>query len=119
MADFTNEDLSGSTLRHVRLRGARFEDVDLSGATFRDVWMKDVEFRGVMFPEVRMRGVGFHNVDIYGEIDGLVINGVDVGTYVQEELDRRYPERPLMRPTDADGFRLAWDTVERLCGSPV
>jgi DinB superfamily len=33
---------------------------------------------------------------------------------VEAELDRRYPDRVKMRPTDADGFREAWDILERL-----
>ncbi|HEY2262888.1 MAG TPA: DinB family protein, partial [Streptosporangiaceae bacterium] len=41
-------------------------------------------------------------------------NGVDVVPLVEAELDRRYPDRVRMRPTDADGFRLAWDILEGL-----
>ena len=35
------------------------------------------------------------------------------------ELDRRYPDRAKMRPTDPAGFREAWDVVERLWGGTV
>jgi hypothetical protein len=44
---------------------------------------------------------------------------VDVTAYVEAELDRRYPERAKMRPIDADGFREAWDILERLWGETV
>jgi hypothetical protein len=32
---------------------------------------------------------------------------------IEAELDRRDPDRSLVRPTDADGFRRAWDVVVR------
>jgi uncharacterized damage-inducible protein DinB len=51
---------------------------------------------------------------IDGDIEDLVINGVDVAPLVNAELDRRYPDRPKMRPTDVAGFREAWDVVERI-----
>lgn len=54
--------------------------------------------------------------DIHGEILNVTINGVDIGPLVEADLDRRYPDRPKMRPTDPAGFREAWDVVERLWG---
>lgn len=42
------------------------------------------------------------------------MNGVDVAPLIEAELDRRMPERATMRPTDPDGFREAWDILERL-----
>jgi len=104
VADFTRADL----------RGSRFERVDLSGPEFRSVDLSDARFRGVDLIGVVMRGVELVNVDIYGEIENVTINGVDVGPLVNAELDRRYPDRAKMRPTDPAGFREAWDVVERL-----
>jgi len=110
MADFidTNE-----------LRGARFERVDLTGAQFHDVNLSGTRLRGVELDGVVIRGAELADVEISGEIRGLVINGVDVGPLVEAELDRRYPERPKMRPTEPAGFREAWDIVERLWGGTV
>ncbi|MDE9364853.1 DinB family protein [Luteipulveratus sp. YIM 133132] len=104
MADFTQQDLSGSTFQQVDLTGARFEHVDLSGAR-----MEGVAFNGAV-----LHGVDLIDVDIKADIERLTINGVDVGPLITAELDRRHPGRVLMRPTDADGFRTAWDTVEEL-----
>jgi len=109
MADFIGEDLSGS----------RFERVNLSGAEFRAVDLSGVEFRGVELNGVVMRGVELVDVDIYGELGRVTINGVDVVPLVNAELDRRYPERATMRPTDPAGFRAAWDVVERLWDGTV
>jgi hypothetical protein len=116
MADFIGEDLSGSRFERVNLAGSRFERVNLSGAEFRASHIVDTRFRGVEMSGVVMRGVELVDVDIYGEIGKLTINGVDVGPLVTTELDRRYPERVKMRPTHPAGFREAWDVVERLWG---
>jgi hypothetical protein len=76
--------------------------LDMSGAQFRDVDLSDT----------RMRGVLLLNADIDGAIDGLRVNGVDVAPLVEAELDRRYPERTKLRPSDADGMREAWAVIE-------
>lgn len=109
MAEFTAADL----------RGSRFERVDLSGAQLRTVDLSGARFRGVDLSGVTMRGVELVGVDIHGEIENLTINGVDVGPLIEAELDRRYPDRARMRPTDPAGFREAWDIVERLWGDTV
>jgi hypothetical protein len=101
------------------LRGSRFERVDLSGAQFRTVDLSDAQFRAVYLKGTLMRGVELVEVDIRGEIENLTINGVDIGPLVNAELDRRYPDRTKMRPTDAAGFAEAWDVVERLWGGTV
>src|ERR1039457_6755613 len=99
VADFFREDL----------RGSRFECVDLSGSQFRATDLTGAQFRGVELVDV----------DIRGEIVNLMINGVDIGPLVDAELDRRYPDRAKMRPTDPAGFREAWDVVERLWAETV
>ena len=66
------------------------------------------------FTGVTIRGAELVDVDISGEIEDLRVNGVDVVPLVEAELDRRYPERAKMRPSDADGYREAWAVLERL-----
>jgi hypothetical protein len=109
MAEFIREDLSG----------ARFERVDLTGARLRAVDMSNARFHSVDLRGVVMRGVELVGVDIEGEVHELFVNGVDVAPYVTAELDRRFPDRVKMRPTDAAGFREAWDVVERLWAATV
>jgi DinB superfamily/Pentapeptide repeats (8 copies) len=99
MVDFVGEDL----------RGARFERADLSGA----------RFVGADLTGVVMRGVELVGVEISGFVHDVTINGVDVVPLVHAELDRRYPERVAMRPTDPTGFQKAWDILERLWGETV
>jgi uncharacterized damage-inducible protein DinB len=109
MADFSGADL----------RGSRFERADLSGSHF---WASDLagaRFRGVDLSRVVMRGVELGNVEIYGEIDNVTINGVDIGPLIEAELNRRYPDRAKMHPADPAGFREAWDILGRLWDQTV
>jgi len=109
VADFLDTDLTGS----------RFERVDLTGAQVHRVRLYDASFRGVGFRNVVMRGVELQDVHIYGELENVTINGVEVWPLISAELDRRYPDRAKMRPTDPAGFRDAWDVVERIWAETV
>jgi DinB superfamily/Pentapeptide repeats (8 copies) len=104
MTRFRDQDLTGARFERVNLRGATFHSVDLSGA----------QIRGAAFHGSRMRGVELVDVNIYGELRNVVVNGVDVAPLVDAELNRRMPERAKMRPDDSDGFREAWTILERL-----
>jgi uncharacterized damage-inducible protein DinB len=99
MSEFFDVDLKGSRFERVDLSGAQFRVVDLSGAV--------------------MRNVDLINVEMNGDIENLVINGVDVGPLIEAALDARYPLRPKMRPTDPDGFREAWNLIEQLWAGTV
>ena len=114
MTEFREQELPGARFQTSNLRGASFTDVYLNGAQFRDVILSDAQYRMVHFHRVRMRGVELHDVDIYGDVENLVINGVEVSAYVEAELDRRMPARAKMRADDAEGFREAWALLERL-----
>ena len=104
MPDFTTQDLTGARFEDVYLTDARFHDVDLTNARFHLV-----DLTGAV-----IRGAALVDVEISGEIENLRVNGVDVVPLVEAELNRRYPDRAKMRPADADGFREAWDILERL-----
>jgi uncharacterized damage-inducible protein DinB len=97
------QDLSGTTYERVRMRDARFRWVDLEGSHFRQVGLQ----------RVRMRGVELVDVDIDGELQNVVVNGVDVAPLVEAELARRDPDYAKMKPRDAGDFREAWQILER------
>lgn len=109
MSDRNFTDFRGKEFERANMTGARFTTVTLNGATFRSCDLH----------QVRMRGVEMVDTTIDGEIQNLVINGVDVAPLVEAELDRRHPGRPKFRPTTPDGFREAWDLNERLWKSTV
>ncbi|MEA3057006.1 MAG: hypothetical protein QOD30_2438 [Actinomycetota bacterium] len=78
------EDWSGRTFKQINLNNTVWKEADLVGARFS------------------------------GRIDGLVINDVEVAPLIAAEMERRYPERALLRPVDADSARRAWDVIEGL-----
>jgi hypothetical protein len=114
MTEFREQDLTGAHFEGVTLRGARFFDVALHEVSMRKVDLTGAQLRGVAFTGSRMRGVELVNVDIYGELENCIVNGVDIAPLVDAELNRRLPERAKMRPHDSDGFREAWAILERL-----
>jgi uncharacterized protein YjbI with pentapeptide repeats len=86
-----------------------FEDVDLSGARFDNVDLSGTTIRGARLVDVSLDG----------DIRNLTVWGIDVVPLVDAELNRLYPGRERMRPTDADGYREAWDLLEQLWSETV
>ncbi|WP_344617099.1 DinB family protein [Dactylosporangium salmoneum] len=76
----------------------RFHDEDLTGAEFRE---SDLS-------RARMVGVVMQDAEIDGLVTNLVVNGVEVMSYVEAELDRRHPVRLLIRSDQPDDLREAW-----------
>jgi DinB superfamily/Pentapeptide repeats (8 copies) len=95
---------------------ARFEDQDLT----------DAEFRECDLTRARLIGVVMQDAVIDGLVSNLVVNGVEVTSYVEAELDRRHPVRLLIRSADpvdllqaSQQLRADWAaTLERLGGLP-
>ncbi len=114
MTEFREQDLTGACFERLSLRGATFTQVFLNGASMHDVDLTGAQVRGASFNESRMRGVELVDVEISGELQNVVVNGVDIAPLVDAELNRRMPERARMRPDDSDGFRQAWAILERL-----
>ncbi|HET6936975.1 MAG TPA: DinB family protein [Nocardioides sp.] len=87
-------------------------DHDFTGQQLRNVVLRGADMRSGGIADCRLRGVDIWNVEISGDLDNVVINGVDVAPLVEAELDRRDPERPKMRPETPEGFREAWAILE-------
>ncbi|WP_433157098.1 DinB family protein [Kribbella sp. CA-247076] len=109
MTEFKQEDLAGARFEELSLRGAVFHDVDLAEARFDNVSLRGATIRGALL----------HDVSLDGDIRNLTVWGIDVVPLIDAELNRRYPDRVKMRPADADGYREAWDLLERLWGETV
>ena len=73
----------------------RFDDEDLTGAEFRECDLS----------RARMVGVVMQDAEIDGLVTNLVVNGVEVMSYVEAELDRRHPVRLLIRSDQPDDLR--------------
>lgn len=109
-----DQQLQGARYEHVDLSGAVFDEVDLTGARMTMVDFADVTMRDVALRRVKIDGAELEHVHITGDIVDVTVNGVDIGPLVEAELDRLHPERPLLRPHDADGYREAWRILTEL-----
>jgi hypothetical protein len=114
MTTFIEQDLTGAQFERVSLRNAKFTEVYLTDATLHDVDLTGAQIRAALLKDVRLSGVELMDVLISGELQNVVVNGVDIAPLVDAELNRRMPERAKMRPDDSDGFREAWAILERL-----
>jgi hypothetical protein len=84
-------DLAGAVFWGADLSGARFRDVNLTGAKISHAWLV--------------------NVDIDALVDAVVINGVDVTSYVNER-DPWYPLRAMLRPSNPQDMSATWSALE-------
>lgn len=89
-----DQDLTGASIIRTNLAGAVLRDVDLAGAT--------------------MRGVYLVGADIEGDIEGMTVNGVEVEPLIEAELDRRHPERAILRATEPEALRSGWAALEAM-----
>ena len=88
-----------------RFRGARIHLCDLAGLEIRDCEVSGLKI-------VDCYGSGVY---LGGDFERLVVNDVDVTTYVEAELDRQHPARALARDAaSAEDYRAAWEVIETL-----
>jgi len=91
-------------------RGASFTGTDFTGANFRDCDLRQVKIADSWLIDVSVSGL----------VGNFVVNDVDVTAYVEDELDRRHPERVQLREMRTAGdYRAMWDTIERLWADTV
>lgn len=91
----------------------RFDGEDLPGAEFLRTDLSRAVFLESDLSDARMRGVVLDGAVLDGSIEGLVVNGVEIEPLVEAELDRRHPERLLLRSGDPDELRRGWAALEQ------
>ncbi len=95
-----------------------FEHRDMSAAVFNDVNLHKVTFRNVNLSGATIRDANLSNVSIdEANIAGLTIFGFDVEALIEDERDRRDPERRRLRARDLgdpDSVREMMDNLESL-----
>jgi uncharacterized damage-inducible protein DinB len=93
---------------------------DFRGASFSNVDLREASFRSCDMRQVRIADSWLDDLSVSGDIAKIVVNDVDVTAFVQEELDRRQPERvPLRAMRTARDYREVWDANERLWSETV
>lgn len=91
--------------RSAAFRGARFVQCRLDGVVIRDC-----DVTGLQIVDSLV-----HDVSVSGDLRHVVVNDVDVTAYVEGELDRRHPERVLVREAETpDACRRLWPHVAEL-----
>ena len=91
------------------LPGARIEDADFSNA----------RLHAPNFEGAKITDAWFDGADISGDLEGLRLNGVEVGPLVQAERERMFPGLAKLRATDPEGLADAWSMVEELWATTV
>jgi hypothetical protein len=87
-------DESGRRFEHLNLTGTRVHGAFLIGTKVTDAWV--------------------HSLDLSGNIQSLVVNGIEVAGYVREELERRRPELAYLESKDVTGLQRAWAKVQEI-----
>lgn len=87
-----------------------FYDRDFTDSTFWGVQFSRAKFRDADFSESSFFHVLMRNVVIDGEIDHVIINGVDVTDYVNQQ-DRWWPLRKNLSPTSVEVLVQTWDEL--------
>jgi hypothetical protein len=91
-------DLTGAVFWGADMRGARFRDVNLADVTITHAWLDGVE------------------VDAF--VDRVIINGVDVTSYVNDH-DHWYPLRRVLRVSDPEEMRDGWAALSEAWGATI
>ena len=91
------------------LTGARLVDADFSNA----------RLHAANFEGAKITDAVFYGADISGDLEGLRLNGVEVGPLVLAELERQSPDRAKLRADDPDGLADAWTMIENMWRATV
>jgi hypothetical protein len=62
---------------------------------------------GAFLVDTKVTDAWVHSLDLSGNIQSLVANGVEVAGYVQAELERRHPELGYLGSMDVPGLQRA------------
>lgn len=93
----SSDDLQGARFVGANLRGARIVESDLSGVVIRGSEVAELEIDAPWL--------------VHGGF--LRVNGIDVTSFVEAELDRRFPGREQRRAEDPAGLQEAYAAVQR------
>lgn len=81
----------------MNLSGTRVHDAFPIGTQVTDAWV--------------------HSLDLSGNVQSLVVNGVEVAGAVQAELERRHPELGYLDSKDVPGVQRVWAKVQEIAAA--
>jgi hypothetical protein len=83
---------------------ARIEGSDFSGA----------RLHGPDFENTVVTDGWFVNADFSGDVDGMLVNGIEIHPLIEAELDRRSPGRALLRSLHPNEMGEAWAMLDAM-----
>lgn len=92
---------------------------DLSGRRFEQVNLSGTRVHGAFLIGTKVTDAWVHSLDLSGNIQSLVVNGIEVAGYVQAELERRYPELGYLDSKDVPGLQRAWAKVQEIAAATL
>src|SRR5690349_2970360 len=95
------------------------EFVDMSGMRFEHVNLTRARVHGAFLLDTKVTDAWVQSLDLSGNIQSLVVNGVEVAGYVQAELERRHPELGDLDSTDVAGVHRAWAKVQQIAATTL
>lgn len=110
--EISGRDLTGARIERIDLTHAELDWIDCSDAKVEHVSFRGARLREIDFTGARLRGVELSHVEVFGDLDDVRINTIDVAPLVEAELQRLHPERARLHPTDAAGHREAWAALD-------
>ena len=87
---------------------------DVSGRRFRHLNLSKTRVRGAFLVDTKVTDAWVHSLDLSGNIQSLVVNGVEVADYVQSELEPRHPELGYLHSKDLPGMQPPWAKVQEI-----
>ena len=92
---------------------------DLSGSRFEQVNLAESRIHGAFLIHTKVTDAWVHSLDVSGNIQSLVVNGVEVAGYVQAELERRHPELGYLESRDVPGMQRSWAKVQEIAAATL
>jgi hypothetical protein len=92
---------------------------DVSGTRFEQVNLSGTRVHGAFLIDTKVTDAWVHSLDLSGNIQSLVVNGVEVAGYVQAELERRHPELRYLDSKDVPGLQRAWAKVQEIAAATL
>ena len=92
---------------------------DLSGSRFEQVNLAESRIHGAFLIHTKVTDAWVHSLDVSGNIESLVVNGVEVAGYVQAELERRHPELGYLDSRDVPGVQRSWAKVQEIAAATL
>jgi DinB superfamily len=92
---------------------------DVSGSRFEQVNLSRTRIHGAFLVDTKVTDAWVHSLDLSGNIQSLVVNGVEVAGYVRAELERRHPELGYLDSKDVPGLQRAWAKVQEIAAASL